>query len=114
MLRTRLIVAALRTSVASFDRHWRSRGQTSADASAARTGQPAGRERVVTKEPPLKKPMSLRSTLAAVTILVIVLAVLVSGALVALTTILHRSTERSAAAAESVHLAEETEVDLLL
>lgn len=57
---------------------------------------------------------SLRSTMAAVTVIVTVLALLVSGALVGLTTALHRATTSSSASVESVRLAEEAEIDLLL
>ena len=60
------------------------------------------------------RPRSLRSVLAALVVLVTMLAVLVSGALVLLTTILHRTTMNASDAVESVLLAEETEIDLLL
>lgn len=58
--------------------------------------------------------MSLRSILTTAMILAAVLAVLISGALVALTTILHRTTATSGSSVESVRLAEEAEVTLLL
>ncbi len=59
-------------------------------------------------------PVSLRSILATVMILAAVLAVLVSGALVALTTILHRATVSRGSSVESVRLAEKAEIALLL
>ena len=62
----------------------------------------------------MKSSASLRSMMAAVTLVVTVLALLASGALVALTTALHRATSSSAASVESVRLAEEAEIDLLL
>jgi signal transduction histidine kinase len=52
--------------------------------------------------------------LAALTTLVTVLALLVSGALVALTTILRQSAVSTGASVESVRLAEEAQIDLLL
>lgn len=61
-----------------------------------------------------RRRFSLRSTLTAVTIVVALLAVIVSGSFVALTTILERTTVSAAASVESVHLAEQAEVDLLL
>lgn len=57
---------------------------------------------------------SLRFLLSATTVLVVLLALLSSGALIALTTVIHRSVVGAAAAVESVRLAEEAEVDLLL
>ncbi|NUP07434.1 MAG: HAMP domain-containing protein [Polyangiaceae bacterium] len=62
----------------------------------------------------MKKPVSLRSASSILTILVMLVAVLVSGALLALISALHRSTERIGAAVENVRLAEEAEIDLLL
>ncbi len=58
--------------------------------------------------------LSFRSILATVTSVVIALALVVSGALVALTTLLHRTTSGAAASVESVRLAQEAEIDLLL
>ena len=52
--------------------------------------------------------------MASVTIIVTILALVVSSALVLLTTALHRTTTSSAASVESVRLAEEAEIDLLL
>ncbi len=62
----------------------------------------------------MKKPLSLRSMLVTLTIVVTLLAVMVSGALVALTTILHRTTVDIGGSVDSVRLAEEAEIDLLL
>lgn len=58
-------------------------------------------------------PASIRTTMAIVTVVVTVLAVIVSAGLVTLTTILHRSTVSSTASVESVRIAEEAEIDLL-
>lgn len=62
----------------------------------------------------MSKRASLRSTMAAAMVIVTVLALLVSGALVTLTTALHRATAASSASVESVRLAGEAEIDLLL
>jgi signal transduction histidine kinase len=62
----------------------------------------------------VKRPASLRSTLATLIVVVTALALLVTSALVGLTTILHRTTQDSGASVESVRLAEEAEIDLLL
>ncbi len=62
----------------------------------------------------VKGQASLRSTMASVTIIVTILALVVSSALVLLTTALHHTTTSSSASVESVRLAEEAEVDLLL
>jgi signal transduction histidine kinase len=52
--------------------------------------------------------------LALTTIVVVSLALLVTGSLIALTTILHRTTSDAAISVESVRLAQEAEIDLLL
>ncbi len=57
---------------------------------------------------------SLRKLLSWVTVLVMVVALVVTTALVVLTTLLHRTSASLAANVESVHLAEEIEIDLLL
>jgi two-component system, OmpR family, sensor histidine kinase MtrB len=62
----------------------------------------------------VKKPIGLRSTVATLTITLTLLAILVSGALVALTTLLHRSTSHSSTSVESIRLADEAELNLLL
>jgi signal transduction histidine kinase len=62
----------------------------------------------------MRTPASLRTILATLTVLATVLALLVAGALVGLTRILHRTTAMSGDAVESVRLAEEAELDLLL
>lgn len=62
----------------------------------------------------MKKPLSLRSTLLTLTILVAALAVLISGALIAFTDTLNKTTTTVGMALESVRLAEEAEIDLLL
>lgn len=62
----------------------------------------------------MRKPASLRSTLSKLMVVVTALALLVTSALIALTTILHRTTRDSGASVESVRLAEEAEIDLLL
>src|SRR5690606_5471860 len=67
-----------------------------------------------TEGPALKRPASLRSTLALATVFGAVLAVLVSGAGVALTSILHHTTIRTGNALRSVRLTEGAEIDLLL
>ncbi|HLV64589.1 MAG TPA: HAMP domain-containing sensor histidine kinase [Polyangiaceae bacterium] len=67
-----------------------------------------------TEGPALKRPASLRSTLALATVFGAVLAVLVSGAVVALTSILHHTTIRTGNALRSVRLTEGAEIDLLL
>ncbi len=85
------------------------------DVERPRTG--AGLIRVfgsLTRKSALKRPLRLRSTLTALTTLVTALALLVSGALVALTTLLRQSTDNTRASVESVRLAEEAELDLLL
>jgi two-component system, OmpR family, sensor histidine kinase MtrB len=62
----------------------------------------------------VRRAVSLRSTLAMLIVIVTALALLVTSALVTLTTILHRTTQDSGASVESVRLAEEAQVDLLL
>lgn len=57
---------------------------------------------------------TLRRTIATAVLTVVVLAMSAAGALVGLTTVLHRSSVRSASAVESVRFAEETQRDLLL
>ena len=57
---------------------------------------------------------SLRKILSWVTILVIVVALVVATALVLLTTLIHRTSASLAAGVESVRLAQEIEIDLLL
>jgi signal transduction histidine kinase len=57
---------------------------------------------------------SLRSILAAVTTVLVALALLVSGVLVALTSALERMTSSVASSVESVHLVEEAQIELLL
>lgn len=63
---------------------------------------------------PDKSPRSLRSVLAGATLLVAVLAIIVSGALIFLTTVLRRTTIDARDSVESIRLAEEAQVDLLL
>lgn len=58
--------------------------------------------------------LSLRSTLTAVTTLVVSLALLVSGVLVLLTSVLHQTTSSAAASVESIRLAQKAEIELLL
>ena len=53
----------------------------------------------------MKRRASLRAMMAAVTLIVTVFALLVAGALVVLTTALHRATTSSASSVESVRLA---------
>lgn len=60
------------------------------------------------------RELSLRSSLAAVTVVIAMLALLVSGALVGLTSALHQTTSNAASSAENVRLAQEAEIDLLL
>jgi len=74
-----------------------------------RVRDPAHRE-----DPRDRAGLSLRSVLTSVTVMVALLALVVCGALVTLTTMLTRTNESLAAAVESVRLAEEAEVDLLL
>jgi len=61
-----------------------------------------------------RAPISLRSILTWVTILVITVALVVATALIVLTTFIHRTSLSLASAVESVRLAEEIEIDLLL
>lgn len=56
----------------------------------------------------------LSGILAAITVVVTSLAVIASGALMVLTTYLHRTSTILAASVESIRLAEEAEIDLLL
>lgn len=58
--------------------------------------------------------LSLRLILAVLTSVVVLLALVVSGTLVALTTLLHRTTSSAATSVESVRVAHEAEIDLLL
>lgn len=60
------------------------------------------------------KTHTLSGVMAMITVIVTSLAVLASGTLIILTTHLHQTSTTLAAAVESVHLAEETEIDLLL
>jgi two-component system sensor histidine kinase MtrB len=60
------------------------------------------------------RPLSLRSTLAALTILTAALILSFSALLVILTTLLHETTSKAGAAAESVRLAQEAQIELLL
>jgi signal transduction histidine kinase len=62
----------------------------------------------------MSRPASLRATSTTFTLVVTLLALGVSGALVALTTALHRTTVSIGASVESVRVAEEAEVGLLL
>lgn len=62
----------------------------------------------------MRRRHSLRSLLAITTGAIAALALVAVGALFWLTTVLHRTTEATAAAVESVYLLEETELDLLL
>lgn len=62
----------------------------------------------------MTKPASLRSSLVRVMLLLGFLAVIATSALIVLTTILHRTTLNAAAATDSVRLAAEAQVDLLL
>ncbi len=57
---------------------------------------------------------SLRSLLSWLTAMTVVVSVCIAGALVATTSILHATTASAADATESVRLAEEAEIDLLL
>ncbi len=57
---------------------------------------------------------SLRMTLAWTTGLVVLVGLVVSGCLILLTTILHRTTSNAAVSVESVRLAEEAQVDVLM
>lgn len=57
---------------------------------------------------------SLRSMMALVTLVITLLALVVAGSLVVLTEALHNAASSSTAAVESVRLAEEAEIDLLL
>lgn len=61
-----------------------------------------------------QRHVSLRSTLARLTTVVAVLAALVAGALVVLTTVIQRNTRSIAEAVESVRLVEDAAIDLLL
>jgi two-component system, OmpR family, sensor histidine kinase MtrB len=58
--------------------------------------------------------LSLRSILTVTTIVVVSLALLGAGSLVAMTSILHQTTSDAAISVESVRLAQEAEIDLLL
>jgi two-component system, OmpR family, sensor histidine kinase MtrB len=62
----------------------------------------------------MKRRLSLKSMLAITTGAIAALALIAVGALVWLTTVLHRTTATAAAAVESVYLLEEVEIDLLL
>jgi two-component system, OmpR family, sensor histidine kinase MtrB len=62
----------------------------------------------------LKKPVSLRAALTTLTILLTVFAVLVAGTLVVVTTILRHTMAGVGASVESIRLAEDAEIDLLL
>lgn len=57
---------------------------------------------------------SLRGALARALVLLAVLTTIAAGGLIVLTTILHRTTESAASSVESVRLATEAQVDLLL
>jgi two-component system sensor histidine kinase MtrB len=59
-------------------------------------------------------PATLRTTLGTVTVVGTILALLVSSALVALVTLLHQTAEFAVAGVESVHLAQEAEMQLLV
>src|SRR5690606_28890520 len=62
----------------------------------------------------MRRSHSLRSLLAITTGAIAALALVAVGALVWLTTVMHRTTATAAAAVESVHLLEESEIELLL
>ncbi len=62
----------------------------------------------------MSRSPSLRTMLAAITVAVLLLALLVSGLLVGLTTYLHHTVASIGAAVESVRIAEEAQVELLL
>jgi signal transduction histidine kinase len=62
----------------------------------------------------MRQVASLRSRIAWLTALIVVVSLCIAGALVATTTILHDTTTAAAAATEGVRLAEEAEIDLLL
>jgi two-component system sensor histidine kinase MtrB len=62
----------------------------------------------------MAKGVSLRSILVVTTLVSVSLTLLAAGSLITLTTILHRTTSNAAIAVESVHLAQEAEIDLLL
>ena len=62
----------------------------------------------------MKKPASLRWLLSTLMLVVTLLAVLIAGALVVLTSALHTTTTGTSAAVESVRLALGTQIDLLM
>jgi two-component system, OmpR family, sensor histidine kinase MtrB len=62
----------------------------------------------------VRRPMSLWSVMASITAMVTIASMGVAGALVYLTTILHRTTTLAAAAVESVSIAEGARINLLL
>ena len=59
-------------------------------------------------------PLSLRSILSVSTIAIVILSMIAAGTLVALTTVLHRTTAAAASAVESIRLAQKAELELLL
>lgn len=62
----------------------------------------------------MRESASLQSVMATVTPVVTALALVVAGSLVVLTIVLHRAMGSSTAALESVRLAEQAKLDLLL
>jgi two-component system, OmpR family, sensor histidine kinase MtrB len=62
----------------------------------------------------LVQPLSLRSTLVAVTIFTALFMLFFSGLFALLTTLLHRTTSSAVASMESVRLAQEAQIELLL
>jgi hypothetical protein len=65
-------------------------------------------------DPDLQHHVSLRSTLATMMTIVALLSALIAGALVVLTTIIQRNTNSIAETVESVRLADDAALDLLL